>query len=152
MQSQSEAKRPKSKTSTSPSPSKSPPVKGGSPDDPKFVDLGRAVDAPELADESVTTGTRVLGADHWYVGVFLTNRGLALRALDRYGQAARDLLDAHTILAAALGEDHDRTINVAVRLAALYDAWQEADPGGGHGVSAEEWRAKLGKLSDGASE
>ena len=46
------------------------------------------------------------------------------------------MLEAHYILAAALGDEHEQTTRVVGYLADLYDAWGKPE-------KAAEWRAKL---------
>ena len=63
--------------------------------------------------------------------------------MQRYDEAETELLEAHAILKAGLGDDHERTVLAVQRLAALYKAWDAADPGKGHAEKAAKYRSML---------
>ena len=54
----------------------------------------------------------------------------------RLEEAEAALLEAHGILVAGLGAEHDLTQGTVNALVELYDAWDEPD-------EADEWRSKL---------
>ncbi len=101
--------------------------------------LGRYRQAEELAAEAVERGRRVLSSGHWHQGVFHARLGLALAAQGRYGEAETPMLEAYEIYREELGEDHDRTLDIALELHGLYAAWHETDPGAGHDIEQKRW-------------
>jgi len=103
--------------------------------------LGRGAEALALADESIAGGMSVFGPGSFAIGNFLAKRGLALQALGRFEDAADTMLEAHAILVAAIGEEHEQTHRVVGYLAELYDAWHAAAPDAGHDADAASWRA-----------
>ena len=66
-----------------------------------------------------------------------------LTVLERYEEAETALLEAHELIFAGLGPDHERTIGAIKSLSDLYDAWHEAEPDKGYDAKAAEWLAKL---------
>ena len=86
-----------------------------------------------LAGEAVEGAQATRGR---YLGNFLGKHGRALAALERFVEAESRMLEAHDILVAALGSDHEQTTRVVGYLADLYDAWGKPD-------KVAEWRAKL---------
>jgi len=69
--------------------------------------------------------------------------GDCLTKLARFEEAEGQLVEAHTVLAAALGLQHERTVLASKRLVGLYDAWDTAEPGKGYAEKAAQWRARL---------
>ena len=61
--------------------------------------------------------------------------------MGRYAEAQEQLLEAHRVLDAAVGDGHIRTIRAVRALANLYEAWGKPD-------QADEYRAILGHDSD----
>ncbi len=70
-------------------------------------------------------------------------RRKTLSALQRYEEAETALLEAHELITAGLGPQHERTTEQIQSLVRLYTAWHEAEPDKGYDARAEEWRAKL---------
>ncbi|MCL4838940.1 MAG: serine/threonine-protein kinase [Thermoanaerobaculia bacterium] len=87
------------------------------------------------------------GANARRLGGLLTTLGRARAGLgpdrERFALAEANLLEAHPLLVAAHGETHENTLECVRGLAALYAAWEKAEPGAGRGARAAEWRAKL---------
>ena len=82
-------------------------------------------------------------ARHWIPGAILGGYGKTLTVLQRYEEAETALLEAHELITAGLGPQHERTTEQIESLIELYDAWHEAEPDQGHDVQAADWRAKL---------
>ncbi len=101
-----------------------------------LVDLGKPVEAEQLAGEVVVASRETFGAEQWRHGTFLGKQGRALAALQRFDDAESALLEAHGTLQTALGDEHLHTRRVVDYLADLYDAWGKPE-------KAAEWRAKL---------
>ena len=61
--------------------------------------------------------------------------GRCLKRMARYPEAQEQLLEAHRVLDAAVGDGHIRTIRAVRALVALYEAW-------GKPTEAATWRAR----------
>jgi non-specific serine/threonine protein kinase/serine/threonine-protein kinase len=105
-----------------------------------LIKLERAQEAEGLAADAFERARRTLGAEHWICGVALSKHGLALQTLGQYADAERDLLRSHTLLAAALGPDHQHTQRVGSALDQLYQAWHVLEPSAGHDQKVGRWR------------
>jgi serine/threonine protein kinase/tetratricopeptide (TPR) repeat protein len=105
--------------------------------------LGRGEEALVLAEEAIAGGATVFGPESFPYGNFLGKRGSALQTLGRFDEAADAMLEAHAILVAAIGEEHEQSRRVAADLAELYDAWHAAAPADGHDAEAAAWRDRL---------
>jgi len=68
--------------------------------------------------------------------------GSSLRDLGRFAEGEPMLLEARGIIGRTLGDDHPIAGHMAKDLAALYEAWDKAEPGAGHGAKAAEWKTK----------
>jgi eukaryotic-like serine/threonine-protein kinase len=106
-------------------------------------DIGQLEEADRLGAEAVATARRVLPEGHWSTAVFLGQHARTMAAMERFAEAEERFLEAHVILDAALGPDHERTTANLERLADLYGAWHAAEPDAGYDAKAAEWRAKL---------
>ena len=106
--------------------------------------MQRFDDAEPLLDEVVRSARASLPQGHWFVGFFLGKYGLLMYDLKRYAEAEAALLEAHELLAAAFGANHDRATSVGRSIVKLYDAWGKPD-------EAAEWRAKLPEPGDDAA-
>jgi len=81
-------------------------------------------DAEQMFADLVNRATTIAGENHFYVGVFLSNRGLNQTRMGRNDDAAATLTRAVAILEAGLGPDHARSVAARQRL----DAAQGAAP------------------------
>ena len=81
----------------------------------------------------------------WRAGAFLSSYGKTLGQLQRHAEAQVALLEAHEILEAARGPQHQRTIKTINALVDLYQAWDTPEPGKGYAAKAAKWRGKLPK-------
>jgi Tfp pilus assembly protein PilF len=61
-----------------------------------------------------------VGEDHAMTAIFLSNQGLCLSRMGRFGEARATLEDAHRRLLATFGPEHARTLAAAERLAEVY--------------------------------
>ena len=72
--------------------------------------------------------------------------------MGRYAEAEADLTEALACLEAALGPDHQRTVETVTRLAKLYDAWGKAktarDKPPGDPTKTDEWRVTTSELEE----
>jgi tetratricopeptide (TPR) repeat protein len=78
--------------------------------------------ALEAADES-------LPDDHWVRGLCLHSLGCCLLEADLAAEAAPLIREAHTVLAGALGADHERTVAAAADVAKLAAEPEPTSPG-----------------------
>ena len=62
-----------------------------------------------------------------------------------FSDAEKNLLEAHGLLVAGFGDNHERTTKAVNYLIRLYESWDAAEPGKGYYVKAAEWRARLPK-------
>ena len=86
--------------------------------------------------------------EHWIPGIFLGEYGKTLTVLQRYKEAETALLEAHELIFAGLGPDHELTMGAIKSLSDLYTAWHEAESDQGYDTKANEWRAKLVQLNE----
>jgi lipopolysaccharide biosynthesis regulator YciM len=56
--------------------------------------------------------------------------------MDQYESAQQEFHKAYDVLSVSLGADHDRTLQVAEKLASVYEAAGETD-------EAAEWRTRM---------
>jgi tetratricopeptide (TPR) repeat protein len=79
----------------------------------------------------IATARTALPEGHWHLGTYLLSYGIILRKMERYAECEPVLLEAHAVLLAALGPDHNRTRSAADQTAKLYEAWgREEDAAG----------------------
>jgi hypothetical protein len=94
----------------------------------------------EPTARSVFTGDNVRR-----VASLLTSLGKARTRLgdaSGFTAAESNLLEAHAIFVRLQGESHKSTKECGRLLAALYSAWNAAEPGGGYEGKAAEWKAR----------
>jgi non-specific serine/threonine protein kinase/serine/threonine-protein kinase len=101
-----------------------------------YTAQGQPERAEPLLAESLAGVRAILPQGHVFTGVTIRKHGACLAALERYDEAEAELVEAHEILAAALGEDHDQTRKAVEDLVALYDRWGRSD-------RAARWSGKL---------
>jgi len=93
--------------------------------------LDRALRGARISHPKDFPGTAfILG---WY--------GSCLRDIGRYAEAEPMLLEARGISGRVFGDTHDITHQMDLGLFMLYEAWENAEPGKGHGTKAAKWRA-----------
>jgi len=83
------------------------------------------------------------GSNARWLGNYLAKLGEARLGQGVFPEAEDTLLEAHGLLSAGFGPDHQRTLKCVKRLTALYDAWDAAEPGKGDADKAAQRRAKL---------
>ncbi len=108
-----------------------------------YVEQERFEEADALQAQAVDASRRAWPEGTWFTGAFRASHGRTSLALHQYREAEEALVEAHEILIASLGSDHERTIGASKALSDLYDAWHEAEPDQGYDTKAAEWRAKL---------
>jgi eukaryotic-like serine/threonine-protein kinase len=106
-------------------------------------DMGRLDEAYSLGEEAVSGARVVLPPGNLRTGGYLFGHAQTLAAMGRFADAEAGMLEAHEILEAAVGADHDQTLEVIQGLADLYGLWHDETPAGGHDASAARWRARL---------
>ncbi|MHC4137879.1 MAG: tetratricopeptide repeat protein, partial [Planctomycetota bacterium] len=97
---------------------------------------GRCGEAEPLYAEAVRRLKRVMPPGFFGTGITLIGHGQCLTKLERFEEAETALLEAHEMLAATLGPEHQFTVKWIQPLVELYDAWGKRD-------SAAKWQAKL---------
>jgi tetratricopeptide (TPR) repeat protein len=107
---------------------------------------GKPDQAEPLFREAIAGYTKVLGPDRSYTAIAHTGLGDALLEQSRFEEAEKELLLAEPIFEAAEDtplDNHRRCIELLV---SLYERWEEAQPGEGHGARAAPWRSKLAEI------
>lgn len=98
-----------------------------------------------LAPIAIKVRQAAIGTDAWRLAVFLNALGKARTARGEFAAAEADLLEAYPINVKTDGASKKGSFSCGWALIDLYTTWDKADPGKGHNVKAEEWRAKLPK-------
>jgi tetratricopeptide (TPR) repeat protein len=93
-------------------------------------------EARRCFEEALATAARLLPADNWRLAHIRANHARLLGRLGRYREAEGLLLESLRVMELAFGAEHARTVEVARRLVALYEAW-------GRPAEAARWRARL---------
>jgi tetratricopeptide (TPR) repeat protein len=96
----------------------------------------RIEQALQVLTATIADAEQVLPADHWRLAVFRQHRGLVLRKLGRYDEAAQALAAARAVLEKTLGPTDQRTRSNWQMTADLFLAW-------GRDEEAAQWREKL---------
>ena len=84
------------------------------------------------------------GAEDFDTGRPRGELGKCLTRMARYAEAEEQVLEAHRVLDAAVGDDHIRTIRAVRALVDLYEAW-------GKPAETADWRARLLEPADDAA-
>ncbi|MEM7198935.1 MAG: tetratricopeptide repeat protein [Planctomycetota bacterium] len=100
-----------------------------------LADRGRYDEAASLLSGLLPPTLEAWPADHWYPALVRARLGVALTGQRRFKDAKRELLQAHDILDAALGTDHDRTVQCRGHIVSLYETWGQPD-------AAAQWRER----------
>ncbi len=108
-----------------------------------YFDQERFEEADALQAQAVDASRRAWPEGTWFTGAFRASHGRTSLALHQYREAEEALVEAHEILIASLGSDHEWTIGAGKALSDLYDAWHEVEPDKGYDAKAAQWRAKL---------
>ncbi len=106
--------------------------------------------AEPLYREAAELYERTQGAGFWRTGIARLGLGRSLIALGRFAAAEPALVEAEKILASAQGVPTGKHAQSGEALAALYDAWEKAEPGRGHAAQAAKWRGQQGALESSA--
>ncbi len=107
--------------------------------------MGRHQEARTLLEQGEPLARRLwTGSNAKSLGVYLARLGEARTGVGQYTGAESTLLEAHGLLVAGFGEEHERTLKCIERLIGLYNAWHAAEPDQGYDAKAAEWRANTG--------
>ncbi|MFH1420099.1 MAG: tetratricopeptide repeat protein [Planctomycetota bacterium] len=84
---------------------------------------GRIDEADKVLQRLVDVTDGVAPPGHWFWWTVRGTYGDCLRAMDRFDDAERVLLEAHAKLNESLGRAHHRTSGISTQLTKLYEAW-----------------------------
>ncbi len=104
---------------------------------------GRPTEAEPLFREALDTHQRLRGDDHWSTANARMALAGVLTEQGRWADAAAALRAAECVLAVATDAPPERHAQCLDALRQLYEVWDEAEPGAGHGDEAENWRREL---------
>ncbi len=109
-----------------------------------FDGAGRLDDAAQLMIDYEPVARRVYaGSQVRQLGDYLSQLGQSCTRAARFAAAEAALTEAHPLLVAGFGPGGEATRLCEARFATLYEAWDAAEPDGGHGGKAAEWRARV---------
>jgi tetratricopeptide (TPR) repeat protein len=108
--------------------------------------LGRLDEAEETGAEAVRRARAHRPQENGLIGASLMYHAKTLMKMQRFGEAEAALIEADTLIVAAVGPSRPRPKNPIKTLIELYDAWHAADPSGGHDIAAAQWKEKLQAL------
>jgi serine/threonine protein kinase len=103
--------------------------------------------AEPLLREAAELYERTQGKAYWPTGNARMSLGRLLVERRRFTQAEPELLAAEESFAAAQGVPAERREQCFTALANLYESWDRAEPGRGHGARAAKWKAELESLA-----
>ncbi|MFN0151697.1 MAG: protein kinase domain-containing protein [bacterium] len=107
-----------------------------------YEDRGEFTEAEEASREAVALFERFAGREVYNTANTRARHGRALAGLRRFAEAEAELLEAARVFEIAPGVPEQRRLRCIESLAALYDAWDAAEPGRGHAAQAAKWRAR----------
>jgi len=102
---------------------------------------GKAEEAATLYREAAEASDRRYGKENLRSATARDGLGQSLKDLGRFGEAEPELLEAERVLKTTQGGTPERRAKNAAALAGLYEAWEKAEPGKGHGEKAGAWKA-----------
>jgi hypothetical protein len=105
-----------------------------------LVAMGRAEEAEPLARDAYDRARRSFGIGSSLAGSAGAKLGRALVHLERFAEAESIYRESLEALEAALGADHETTLDVRRAFIRCYEIWDEKDPGQGHAQKAEALR------------
>lgn len=107
----------------------------------------RAQDRHEDARDCFSRAVEVLivafDEKHEFVATARMDLGIELTRLGRFAEAERELLAAQTVMSNALVESATSLTDCVRALLALYESWNEAEPGKGYDTKATSWKARF---------
>ncbi len=111
-----------------------------------LVAQGRAAEAVPHMRQALAIRESVLPAGHWLLPNTRSMLGEELSMIGEYAEAEPLLLKAWEALKDHADAPAERRRDALERIVRLYDAWHAAEPQGGHGEKAAQWREKLTSL------
>jgi hypothetical protein len=107
-----------------------------------YTDQKRWADAEPCFRDAARGFARAVGADRSQTVSAVQDLAHALSELGRFTDAEAELLSAESVLSQSGQRNTNTYRSLARSLAGVYDAWENADPGGGHAAKAVSWRAQ----------
>jgi tetratricopeptide (TPR) repeat protein len=103
---------------------------------------GKASDAEPLYRKALALLQVGSVVEPWKLGIMREGLGRALTALHRFPEAETELIEAESILSAEPPQAPGYHARSLASLVALYQAWDQAEPGKGYDAKAEQWKAR----------
>jgi len=92
-----------------------------------LAELGKLDEAEKMLQGLVEVVDQVAPPGHWFRWTVRGTYGDCLRAMERFEDAERVLLEAFNKLNESLGRPHHRTRGIAAKLTKLYEAWDRPE-------------------------
>ena len=103
---------------------------------------GKCDEAIAYLERAVRLSRRVLPPGNPGTAYALAGYGTCLSDLGRPEEGAPMLVEARDIIAKAMGPESETCVQMEKDLAKVYEKWEQAEPGKGHGEKAKELRSK----------
>jgi serine/threonine protein kinase/tetratricopeptide (TPR) repeat protein len=107
-----------------------------------YMDEKRWAEAEPCLRDAARGFARAVGADRGQTISAQKDLAHVLTEQGRFSEAESELLAAESALSQSGQRDGDPYRSVVRSLAGVYEAWEKADPGGGHAAKAVSWRAQ----------
>ncbi|MCC6320998.1 MAG: serine/threonine protein kinase [Phycisphaerales bacterium] len=107
---------------------------------------GKPNEAEPLFREALAGFSADASHDKLWLAEAHSGLGSALAARSRFAEAERSHLDAMHALESANNPSRTLAIAMIQETIGMYEAWEKAEPGKGHGQKAAPWRERLGQL------
>lgn len=104
---------------------------------------GRYADAEPYFLEDLATCRRKYGNEHEETLLSIHNLAVVYLNMSRFTKSEELATELLSVREAASGNSHPDTRSAIELLVSLYDNWDQAEPGKGHDVKAENWRLRL---------
>jgi serine/threonine protein kinase/tetratricopeptide (TPR) repeat protein len=101
---------------------------------------GKPAEAEPFDREAIAAFQKRLGNEHPRVAGAWLGLGRALTKLARFEDAEKELLEANRVATTAQGVPPSKVQSGRMALVELYEDWEKAEPGKGHGSQADAWR------------
>jgi tetratricopeptide (TPR) repeat protein len=103
----------------------------------------RCADALPFLERAIKGSRKSLPPDHEGTGFTLGWYGSCLGRLGRFAEAEAAILEGRAIVIRKLGETNEVAIQMTRDLVRMYELWEKAEPGVGHGSKGAELKEKL---------